>query len=105
MKSPFLFYKKQEGAVKKRNRFFTAPFLGDRKNCLKVSNRAVGLPDGVHRYAEWRGLEVAKGVLNRKNIAFCVIFSSFFVFQRKGFVEKPLFLLPFAVRTIFTSPC
>ena len=41
---------------------------GDRKNFSEVSNRAVGLPDGVQRYAEWQSLEVAKSKIKKRNI-------------------------------------
>ena len=37
-------------------------FLGDRKIFAEVSNFAVGLPEDVQRYVEWRSLEVAMGI-------------------------------------------
>jgi hypothetical protein len=94
--------KHKKGAVKKRS-FFYSPFLGDRKNCLKVSNRAVGLPEDVHWYIEWRGLEVAKGIKRRKNSADALFFLPYSSFYEGAFSQTIGFSLPFAVRTIFTA--
>jgi hypothetical protein len=55
-------------------------------------------------HAEWRGLEVAKGIYKRKNSANALFFLPYSSFYEGTFGQNLGFFLPFAVQTIFTAP-